>query len=370
MKKLGFGLMRLPLINGNFSQIDKKQLCEMIDVFIENGFQYFDTAWFYHDGQSEIAVKECLVNRYPRSAFVLADKMPISLINDESELENYFNTQLEKCGVDYFDYYLIHNIGGSRRKKVDDLHVFEFISEKKKAGLVKHIGFSFHDTADMLDEILTHHPEVDFVQIQLNYLDWENDAIQSRKCYETAKKHGKPVIVMEPVKGGTLSYMPKKAENSLLSLHKDWSVASWALRFAMSFDNVMIVLSGMSNLNQIKENIQCAQSNEPFGEKEYSCVRKAAEIIKSTAVIPCTGCAYCIQDCPKKIAIPKYFSLYNVDIIEPETKSWTAQSLLYTHFSEQYGKASDCIGCGQCEKMCPQNIPIRQWLKKIALRFE
>ncbi len=370
MKKLGFGLMRLPLIDGNFSQIDKKQLCEMIDVFMENGFQYFDTAWFYHNGQSEAAVKECLVDRYPRSAFLLADKMPISLINGENELEDYFNKQLERCGVDYFDYYLVHNIGGIRRKKAEDFHVFEFISQKKKAGLVKKMGFSFHDNAEMLDEILTTHPEIDFVQIQLNYLDWETDAIQSRKCYETAEKHNKPVIVMEPIKGGTLSYMPKQAENILLSLHNNWSVSSWALRFAMSFDNVMVVLSGMSSLEQIKENIITAESQEPFGKEEFSCVQKAADIIKETAVIPCTGCAYCIQKCPKNIAIPKFFSLYNVDVIEPETKTWTAQSLLYAHYSEQYGKASACIGCGQCEKMCPQNIPIRNWLKEVAARFE
>ena len=370
MKKLGFGLMRLPLVNDDFSQPDKKQLCDMIDLFLEKGFQYFDTAWFYHNGQSETAVKECLVERYPRSANLLADKMPLVLIRKESELEEYFATQLARCGVDYFDYYLIHDMGGNRRKAAEDTHVFEFLAEKKKAGLVKHIGFSFHDTADVLDGILTEHPEVDFVQIQLNYLDWENDTIQSHKCYETAKKHGKPVIVMEPVKGGTLANIPREAENLFRAYRPDLSVASWAVRFAASHENVMLVLSGMSNLEQVKDNLSYMENFTPFAEEEYALVQKAADIINGSIAIPCTGCAYCINKCPKNIAIPKYFALYNADMRELTTKAWTAQTMLYSHFSEQFGKASDCIECGQCGKMCPQHLPIREWLKKVAARFE
>ena len=370
MKKLGFGLMRLPLVNDDFSQPDKAQLCDMVDLFLEKGFQYFDTAWFYHNGQSEAAVKECLVERYPRSAFLLADKMPLILIHKESELEEYFNTQLERCGVDYFDYYLIHDMGGNRRKAAEDTHIFEFLQKKKKAGLVKHIGFSFHDTADVLDGILTKHPEVDFVQIQLNYLDWENDTIQSRKCYETAKKHGKPVIVMEPVKGGTLANIPQEAENLFRTYRPDLSVASWAIRFAASHENVMLVLSGMSDLEQVKDNLSYMENFTPFTEEEYARVQKAADIINGSIAIPCTGCAYCINKCPKNIAIPKYFALYNADMRELETKAWTAQTMLYSHFSEQFGKASDCIECRQCEKMCPQHIHIREWLKKVAARFE
>lgn len=362
--------MRLPLVNDEFSHVDKRMLCAMIDFYLEKGFQYFDTAWFYHNGQSEISIKECLVERYPRSAFLLADKMPLVLIREEKELEKYFNTQLDRCGVEYFDYYLIHDMGGNRRKLAEDTHAFNFLVKKKEAGLVKHIGFSFHDTADVLEEILSEHPEVDFVQLQLNYLDWENDTIQSKKCYETAKKHGKPVIVMEPVKGGTLANIPEEAEKILHSYHPDMSIPSWAIRFAASHNNVMLVLSGMSNLQQLEDNLSYMENFEPFTPEEYILVQRAADIINQTIAIPCTSCSYCINNCPKHIAIPKYFALYNADMKELQTKTWTAQTMLYSHFSEQFGKASACIECGQCEKMCPQHLPIRQWLKKVAKRFE
>ena len=370
MKKLGFGLMRLPLINGEFDRIDKEMLCSMVDFYLGKGFQYFDTAWFYHNGQSEAAVKECLVSRYPRSSFILADKMPLVLINKEQELEEYFQTQRERCGVEYFDYYLVHDMAGERRETAEKTHVFEFLAEKKAAGLVKHIGFSFHDTADVLEQILSEHTEVDFVQLQLNYLDWENEIIQSRKCYETAKRYGKPVIVMEPVKGGTLAKVPPEAEKLLKENEPDMSVASWAIRFAASHDNVMLVLSGMSNMEQLQDNLSYMENFKPFTNAEFSFVQKAAEIINESVTIPCTGCSYCINNCPVNIAIPKYFSLYNSDMQELETKAWTAQTMLYGHFAEQFGKASACVGCGQCEKMCPQHIPIREWLKRVAERFE
>ena len=261
-------------------------------------------------------------------------------------------------------------MGGNRRKAAEDTHVFEFLTGKKKAGLVKHIDFSFHDTADVLDEILTEHPEVDFVQIQLNYLDWENDTIQSHKCYETAKKHGKPVIVMEPAKGGTLANIPQEAENLFRAYRPDLSIASWAIRFAASHENVMLVLSGMSNLEQVRDNLSYMENFTPFTEEEYALVQKAADIINGSIAIPCTGCAYCINKCPENIAIPKYFALYNADMRELETKAWTAQTMLYSHFSEQFGKAGSCIACGQCEKICPQHLPIREWLKQVAARFE
>ena len=370
MKKLGFGLMRLPLIGNDFSQVDKEMLCDMIDVYLEKGFQYFDTAWFYHNGQSEAAVKECLVERYPRSSFFLADKMPLVLIHNENEFEEYINTQLKRCGVYYLDYYLIHDMGDNRRKAAEEMQVFDFLVKKKEAGMVKHIGFSFHDTADVLDQILTEHPEVDFVQIQLNYLDWENDTIQSRKCYETAKQHGKPVIVMEPVKGGTLADIPEEAEKLLRSCQPEMSVASWAIRFAATHENVMLVLSGMSNLEQVKDNLSYMENFTPLTQEERVLLQNAADIINHSVAIPCTGCAYCINKCPRNIAIPKYFALYNADMRELETKAWTAQTISYGHFSEQYGKASDCVECGQCEKMCPQHLPIRQWLKKVATQFE
>ena len=261
-------------------------------------------------------------------------------------------------------------MGGNRRKLAEDTHVFDFLVQKKEAGLVKHIGFSFHDTADVLEQILSEHPQVDFVQIQLNYLDWKNDTIQSEKCYEVAKKHGKPVVVMEPVKGGTLADIPEEAEKLLKSYHPDMSVASWAIRFAASHENVMLVLSGMSNMEQLKDNLSYMENLKPFTPKEFELVCEAAKIINRSVAIPCTGCSYCINKCPKNIAIPKYFALYNADMRELETKAWTAQTMLYSHVSEQFGKASDCIGCGQCEKMCPQHLPIRKWLEKVAGRFE
>lgn len=370
MKKLGFGLMRLPLINDDFENVDKHTLCEMVDLFLKKGFRYFDTAWFYHNGQSENAVRECLVKRYPRSAFLLADKMPLVLVREEKELEEYFTAQLKRCGTEYFDYYLVHDMGENRRRLAEDTHVFDFLAAKKAAGLIRHIGFSFHDSADVLEQLLSDHPEADFVQLQLNYLDWENDTIQSRKCYETARKHGKPVIVMEPVKGGTLANIPQEAENLFHSCHPGMSTASWAIRFAASHDNVMLVLSGMSNMEQMKDNLSYMENFKPLTLEEYALVRKAADLINQNTAIPCTGCSYCINKCPENIAIPKYFALYNADMRELAEKAWTAQTMLYSHFSEQYGKASECIGCGQCEKMCPQHLPVRKWLKKVADRFE
>lgn len=370
MKKLGFGFMRLPLINDDFEKVDKDALCRMVDHFMEKGFRYFDTAWFYHNGQSEVAVKECLVSRYDRSEFLLADKMPLILINDEYELAEYFETQRLRCGVEFFDYYLVHDMGGDRRKKAEKTHVFDFLKQKKADGVVKQIGFSFHDTADVLDEILMQHPEVDFVQLQINYLDWESDTIQSRKCYETAKRHGKPVIVMEPVKGGTLAALPTKAESLLHACEPDMFVASWAIRFAASLDNVMMVLSGMSNIEQLADNTSYMENFVPLTEKELAMLGQVTDIINGSIAIPCTGCSYCTVHCPKNIAIPKYFSLYNAEKRELSTKPWTAQLMLYSHLSEQFGKASECVGRGRCEEMCPQHLPIRKWLNEVAKQFE
>ncbi len=370
MKKLGFGFMRLPLIDGEFEHVDKETLCRMVDHFMDKGFQYFDTAWFYHNGQSEAAVKECLVSRYPRTSFLLADKMPLVLLKKEEELEEYFDTQLLRCGVQYFDYYLIHDMGGDRLKAAEQMHVFDFIREKKEAGLVKYMGFSFHDTAEVLDEILSRHPEVDFVQIQLNYLDWENEAVQSRKCYETAQKHGKPVIVMEPVKGGTLASVPAEAEDMLRSLNPHMSPASWAIRFAASQENVMMVLSGMSSMEQLMDNTSYMENFVPLTERELAVITQVAAVINARIAIPCTGCSYCTLHCPKNIAIPKYFSLYNMEMQEISSKTWTAQLMLYGHLSEQFGRASECIGCGRCEVMCPQHLPIRKWLQEVSRQFE
>ena len=370
IKKLGFGCMRLPLLNGEFNQVDKPALNQMVDYFLEHGFTYFDTAWFYHKCQSEAALKECLVERYPRSSFQLADKMPLALINEEKELPEYFNTQLERCGVSYFDYYLVHDMGKDRFAVAEKTHVFDFLAQKKADGMIKQLGFSFHDTPEVLEQLLTAHPDVDFVQLQLNYLDWDSEVTQSRRLWEIAKQHNKPIIVMEPVKGGMLAELPEEAAALLKAAAPDKSLASWAIRFAASQENVLVVLSGMSNMEQLKDNIACMENFQPLSAAELDLLQQVVDIINSKIAIPCTGCAYCINNCPMEIPIPKYFSLYNSDLLEPPDKAWTQQGVLYDHFAQQQGKASDCCECGQCEKMCPQHLPIRELLKTVAKHFE
>lgn len=370
-KKLGFGLMRLPLTNPDeASSIDVKQVKDMVDAFIENGFTYFDTAWMYCGFQSECAAKEALVDRYPRDSYTLADKLHAEYIKTREDRDKIFNEQLRKTGVEYFDYYLLHDIGVDHYKIYQELDCFTWLKEKKEQGLVRHIGFSFHDSAKMLDQVLTEHPEVEFVQLQLNYLDWDSEGVQSRKCYETAVKHGKPVIVMEPVKGGTLAKVPERAERMFKEYHPDMSVPSWAIRFAASNEHVMMVLSGMSNMEQLQDNMSYMADFQPLNEEEQEIIRKAVEIINSGIEIPCTGCAYCTEGCPQNIAIPKYFSLYNADLQECEEKGWKPQGEYYDRLTKTFGKASDCVECGQCESVCPQHLPVIRHLKEVAARFE
>lgn len=370
-KKLGFGLMRLPLTNPDeASSIDVEQVKDMVDAFIENGFTYFDTAWMYCGFQSECAAKEALVDRYPRDSYTLADKLHAGYIKTREDRDKIFNEQLRKTGVEYFDYYLLHDIGVDHYKIYQELDCFTWLKEKKEQGLVRHIGFSFHDSAKILDQVLTEHPEVEFVQLQLNYLDWDSEGVQSRKCYETAVKHGKPVIVMEPVKGGTLAKVPERAEKMFKEYHPDMSVPSWAIRFAASNEHVMMVLSGMSNMEQLQDNMSYMADFQPLNEEEQEIIRKAVEIINSGIEIPCTGCSYCTEGCPQNIAIPKYFSLYNADLQECEGKGWKPQGEYYDRLTKTFGKASDCVECGQCESVCPQHLPVIRHLKEVAARFE
>ena len=370
-KKLGFGLMRLPLRDSNDdSSIDIEQAKQMVDMFIERGFTYFDTAWMYHDFVSEDAVKEILTSRYPRDAYTLADKLHIDYIHDGGGKEQIFRDQLRRCGVDYFDYYLIHDLNTFSYPEMKEIGAFDWIIEKKRAGLVRHIGFSYHDDAQLLDRILTEFPEAEFVQLQLNYLDWDSEGIQSRLCYETAVRHGKKVIVMEPVKGGTLVDIPQEAEELLKSIHPDWSVASWAIRFAATPPEVMMVLSGMSSPEQLADNTSYMADPAPLNEEELAALRKVVEYIKNRVIIPCTGCAYCTSGCPVNIPIPKYFSLYNIDNQEVEGKGWTTQREYYENLQGMFGSAGDCIGCGCCEESCPQHLPIRIYLQDVAEYFE
>ena len=369
-KKLGFGLMRLPLLDENdATSIDLEQTKKMVDLFMEKGFAYFDTAWMYHGFASEKATREVLVERYPRESYTLATKLHSGFINTKEDRDKIFQAQCEKTGVDYFDYYLIHGIGDESHEKYEALECFEWLEEKKAAGLVKNMGFSHHASADLLDKILTRHPNMDFVQLQINYLDWDNNAIQSRKCYEVATKHGVPVVVMEPVKGGTLANVPDSVMEMFAEAQPDLSVSSWAIRFAASLDNVMMVLSGMSNLEQMEDNLSYMGDFQPLSEEEQVLIKKAVRIINSEAMIPCTACSYCVDGCPKHIQIPKYFSLYNADLQEVEGKEWLPQEAYYENLITQFGKASDCIACGQCEKMCPQHLPIIEHLKTVAEHF-
>lgn len=372
MKKLGFGLMRLPVLNpSDAAAIDVEQLKQMVDCFIERGFTYFDTAWMYNGFASETAAKTALVERHPRESFTLATKLHSGFFDSLEDRDKVFNSQLEKTGAGYFDYYLLHDIETGSFSKFEQFDCFNWLLDKKEKGLVKYAGFSFHDNAGLLDEVLAKHPEMEFVQLQINYLDWESQWIQSRKCYEVCVKHNKPVIVMEPVKGGTLARIPAGAEKLFRDAEPKMSVPSWAIRFAASLPNVMMVLSGMSTLEQVRDNTSYMEDFKPLTDKERDLCFKVAGVINEQIAIPCTGCSYCTEGCPQRIAIPQYFSLYNEVMREDmEQKGWTASFSNYNTLAQKSGRASDCVACGQCEGICPQHLPIINNLKQVSARFD
>ena len=371
-KKLGFGLMRLPQRDPqNAADVDLEKLCRMVDLFLERGFTYFDTAWMYNGLASESFAKKALVDRHPRESFTLATKLHSGFFKSEETREEYFNTQLENTGAGYFDYYLLHGIEGNMLNKYESFHCFEWLQEKKKNGLVRHAGFSFHDRPEVLEGILKKHPEMEFVQLQINYLDWESEWVQSRACYEVARKYDKPVIIMEPAKGGTLSRVPEEAKALFEKLDPSMSVSSWAIRFAASLPGVMMVLSGMSTPEQVEDNTQYMQEFTPLTEEEKKTCFRVADIINSQIAIPCTACSYCVEGCPMQIPIPKYFSMYNEDMRENlEEKGWTINLSNYSTLSKKTAKASACIACGQCESVCPQHLTIIENLKNVAEHFE
>ena len=372
VKKLGFGLMRLPAVDeADKSKVDVERVCHLADRFLAEGFTYFDTAACYHSGNSEQAVREAVAKRYPREAYTITDKLSLFMLKEASEMPGFFEKQLENCGVEYFDYYLLHALDEGAAKQAEEWGAFDFMLEKKAKGLVKHVGFSFHDKAEVLDKILTRHPEMEYVQLQLNYADWEDSEVQSRKCYEVCVKYGRPVLVMEPIKGGMLANVPAEAEALLKGARPEMSVASWAIRFAASQENVFMVLSGMSDEQQVEDNLSYMKDFAPLSDEEKDLVAKSAAIIKSKEKVPCTGCRYCTDGCPMKIAIPDYFKLLNRISMFGEGQLASVKSIYKDRTEKEgHGKASDCVGCRQCEEHCPQHLPITEYLEEAAKIFE
>ena len=372
MKKLGFGLMRLPQLDpANAASVDVEQVKKMVDRFIERGFTYFDTAWMYAGFASENVAKEALVDRYPRDSFTLATKLHSGFFDSPEDCDKVFQEQLKKTGAGFFDYYLLHSVDNENLSKYEKCGCFRWLLEKKEQGLVKHIGFSYHGDAECLDGILTKHPEMEFVQLQINYLDWESEWIQSRRNHEVCVRHDKPIIVMEPVKGGSLARVPAEAEKLFRAAAPDRSIPSWAIRFAASLPNVMVVLSGMSSMEQMEDNLSYMDEFIPLSEEEQKLCFRAGGIINAQIAVPCTGCSYCTEGCPVHIAIPQYFSLYNEIMREDmEQKGWTVSFSNYDALAQTHGKASECIACSQCEGICPQRLPIIEHLKSVSAKFD
>jgi len=369
IKKLGFGMMRLPKIEGGAdADIDKKQAADMIDLYLERGFKYFDTAFMYHDGESEKAAGELLVSRHPRESFLLVSKLPLWDADKKEDMERIFKTQLERTRTSYFDRYLIHGIDRRLAKKIDEFDAWGYVKALKEKGLVRSIGFSFHSTAEHLDEILTAHPEMEFVQLQINYADWESSDIQSRLCYEVAEKHNKPVTVMEPVRGGALAAMPPDIRDIFFRAAPDKNLASWALRFVGSLPMVDMVLSGMSSMEQLVENMDTFDNLEPLTNDERKVISEALAELSKIPTIPCTACKYCTTNCPKSINIPRIIALLNDYTTYMNLDANKRRYNMMT--SGGRGRASDCIQCGKCENHCPQNIKIISVLSEAAKAFE
>lgn len=366
----GFGCMRLPILKQDDpASFDFEKINQLFDAFLEQGFTYFDTAYTYHGYHGEEAVRKALAERHPRSAFELATKLPLRDFKDEEDMEHIFEEQLAHCGVEYFDYYLLHNMGTNVFEKCKKYDAFGFVDRKKKEGKIRQVGMSFHDMPELLEEILSEYGQMlDFVQLQINYADWEQPNVQARRCLEIAAHFQKPVVVMEPCKGGTLVNLPQEARELLKEYDPDASAASWALRFAASQEGVVRVLSGMNTMEQVLDNTAVFQDFKPISQEEGEVIRKVTEIIEKNTPIPCTGCSYCTHGCPKDIAIPQYFALYNS--IARTTGSFSSQAAYYNNLSLKYGKASACIGCRQCEQACPQHLAITDFLKEVAAKFE
>ena len=360
--KLGFGLMRLP---HKGLSTDVEQVKRMVDRFLEAGFTYFDTAFVYPG--SEVSIRKALVERYPRSAFTLATKINAMIAPTEKAAKKQFFTSLERTGAGYLDYYLLHALMENNYRKYEKLRLWDFVKEQKAAGLIRHFGFSFHAGPELLDRLLTEHPEVDFVQLQINYADWENPSVTSRANYETARRHGKSIVVMEPVKGGALADPPKEVQRLFRDCHPELSIASWAIRFAASLDGILTVLSGMSNVEQMEDNISFMKNFRPLNAEEQRIIQEAQRIMGSSAAIPCTACRYCTEGCPKSINIPEIFAAMNRQLVSGHMEEAQAA---YRDAAPEGRRASDCVECRQCERACPQHLPITRYLRQGAEMLE
>ncbi|WP_407380387.1 aldo/keto reductase [Methanobrevibacter sp.] len=369
--KLGMGMMRLPILDENdFKSIDYEHVNRMVDAYMDVGFNHFDTAYVYHEGMGEDAFKKSVVERYPRDSYKISTKLPLFIISEESQLEPIFEEQLKNCGVDYFDYYMLHNVSGFTETAWKNVDLYSFIQKKKEEGFIKHIGISTHGNAEFLEEILFMHPELEFVLLQINYLDWEDEGIESRKCLEVAKKYEKQVMIMEPYKGGFLADVPEEAEKIMKEHAPERSVVSWAMRFVANLD-ACVVWTGASSLEQLESNIDEFKNADPLSDREFEILEEVSEIINSNITVDCTKCRYCVESCPEEIDIAKLFDLYNKHKLLGRD-DWTQQGNAYLNYSRlpDVGIASDCSECETCIEECPQKINIPEVLKDVAKTFE
>ncbi len=359
-KELALGMMRLP--TDSEQKIDYVQTNQLIDYFLEHGFRRFDTAEIYHGTLSEVAVRECIVKRYPREAFEIADKLSSWRIPEGSTAEQFFNKQLQVSGLEYFDRYLLHSVEERLYLDIAEKRYFDFIFEKKAQGVVREAGFSFHGKPELLDKILAEYPETDFVQLQINYIDWENPAVCSRRCYEIARKYGKKVLIMEPVKGGLLAELPAEGVRMLKEISPERSVASWAIRFAAGLDGVDTVLSGISNMAQMQDNVAIMKEFDPLSDAEMKTLEQLRSFLNKNPMVACTGCGYCLGECPSELPIPGFIRLLNNSRIFgplPQIKN------AYKMHTEQH-KADECVSCGRCVSVCPQHLDIPHHLSSLA----